>query len=59
MDNLAAGTTAERWSERYIRAVQLTWLGNQLSVQFFVLAAPTILKARHAPVGTLTMFAAS
>lgn len=41
----------------YTLSVQSAWFGNQLAVQFFVLSAPTILKARHAPEGTLALFA--
>ncbi|MBS1087262.1 hypothetical protein [Gluconobacter sphaericus] len=41
----------------YARSIQTAWLGNQLAVQFFVLAAPTILKSHRAHTGTLALFA--
>ncbi|WP_241288128.1 hypothetical protein [Burkholderia stabilis] len=42
---------------RRSRVLQTAWLGDQFGVQFFVLATPTFLKARHAPPGTLALFA--
>ncbi|WP_406807378.1 hypothetical protein [Burkholderia semiarida] len=42
---------------RYINSVKAAYLGNQIAVQFFSMAVPVILKARHASVVTLPMFA--